>query len=72
MGKVRVNITVDSETLDKAKKKLNLFGGKLSTLFDAYLRDFVQSIDKSFGEEQKAMQDRLRDLEDRIKKLERK
>lgn len=72
MSKMRVNITVDSETLEKAKKKLNLFGGKLSTLFDAYLRDFVQSIDKNLGEEQKAMQDRLKDLEDRIKRLERK
>ncbi|MEK6927001.1 MAG: hypothetical protein AABX11_01075 [Nanoarchaeota archaeon] len=68
---MRVNITVDSETLEKAKKKLNLFGGKLSTLFDAYLRDFVKGIDKDFGEEQKALQDRLKDLEERIKKLEK-
>ena len=43
--KIRVNITVDSELLDKAKKKLHLFGGKLSTLFNAYLSDFVDSID---------------------------
>ena len=47
--KVRVNITVDAETLEKAKTKLRLFGGKLSTLFDAYLRDFVASMEKDYG-----------------------
>ena len=42
-NKVRVNITVDGELLEKAKTKLHLFGGKLSTLFNAYLKDFVKT-----------------------------
>ena len=42
--KIRVNVTVDSELLKQAKKKLGLFGGKLSTLFNAYLTDFVKSV----------------------------
>jgi len=70
--KVRVNITVDMETLEKAKTKLRLFGGKLSTLFDAYLRDFVVSMEKDYGAEQKALQQKIREMENRIKKLEEK
>jgi len=70
--KVRVNITVDFETLEKAKKKLNLFGGKLSTLFDAYLREFVESMDKDYASENKAILYRLGELEERIGKLENK
>lgn len=69
--KIRVNITVDDALLEEAKKKLHLFGGKLSTLFNAYLNDFVKSIDKDIGS-QKALNDRIKDLEDRIKKLEKK
>ena len=42
MEKIRVNITVDKDKLEKAKTKLNLFGGKLSTLFNAYLSEFVE------------------------------
>ncbi len=68
--KIRVNITVDAETLEKAKTKLRLFGGKLSTLFDAYLRDFVASMDKDFGAEQKALQQKMREMESRIAKIE--
>lgn len=70
--KIRVNITVDSETLKKAKKKLNLFGGKLSTLFDAYLREFVESMDKEYNSENKAILQRIEDLEERMSKLEKK
>lgn len=70
--KIRVNITVDQETLEKAKTKLRLFGGKLSTLFDAYLRDFVDSMDKEYGAEQKALQQKIIELERRIGKLEEK
>lgn len=69
--KIRVNITVDDKLLEEAKKKLHLFGGKLSTLFNAYLDDFVKSIDKDIGN-QKAMQDKIRELEDRLKRLEKK
>jgi len=46
MQKIRVNISVDKELLEGAKKKLHLFGGKLSTLFNAYLKDFVDSMNK--------------------------
>lgn len=68
--RIRVNISVDEELLGEAKKKLHLFGGKLSTLFNVYLKDFVDSIDKDLGS-QKALQDKLRELEDRIKRLEK-
>ena len=69
--KIRVNITVDKETLAKAKKQLRLFGGKLSTLFDAYLRDFVTSMDKEYGAEQKAVRLKLQELEARVERLEK-
>lgn len=68
--KVRVNVTVDKETLDKAKKKLDLFGGKLSTLFNAYLADFVDSIDKRYDENYKNFNDRLKDVEKELEKLQ--
>lgn len=66
MNRIRVNITVDKNLLNNAKTKLDLFGGKLSTLFNAYLRDFVESMDKDFGSSQK----KIKELESRIKKLE--
>lgn len=69
--KIRVNITVDTETLAKAKTKLRLFGGKLSTLFDAYLRDFVASMEQGHDAGQKVTQQRLAELETRVQKLER-
>ena len=68
--KIRVNITVDRETLMQAKKKLTLFGGKLSTLFDAYLRDFVASMEKEFGADYKTLQQKIKDLEVRIARIE--
>jgi uridine kinase len=71
-GKIRVNITVDSELLKRAKTKLHLFGGKLSTLFNAYLSDFVSSMEKQFSEDQKMLADKIRELENRLKKLENK
>ena len=70
--KVRVNITVDKELLNKAKGKLELFGGKLSTLFNSYLNDFVTSIDKKFNENHKVMEEKMKELEGRLKKVERK
>ncbi|MDP3881824.1 MAG: hypothetical protein Q8Q31_03015 [Nanoarchaeota archaeon] len=69
-NKIRVNITVDKVLLDKAKTKLDLFGGKLSTLFNAYLRDFVETMDKEYSAEQKGMKQKIKELEERIKKLE--
>lgn len=69
--KIRVNITVDSELLEKAKKKLDLFGGKLSTLFNAYLSDFVESMDKKVGKKHEEMLNKIKDLEKRIEKLEK-
>ncbi len=70
-NKIRVNITVDEEMLEKARKKLYLFGGKLSTLFNSYLRDFVSSIDKNFSEDKKFIYDKIRDIEERLKKIEK-
>lgn len=69
--KIRVNITVDKEELEKAKKKLELFGGKLSTLFNSYLRDFVTSIDRDYNDNQKEINQKIKELEEKIKKLER-
>ena len=70
--KIRVNITVDGELLDKARTKLNLFGGKLSTLFNAYLRDFVASMDKEFAYDQKTIMNKIKEMEKRIEDLEKK
>ncbi|MEK6888558.1 MAG: hypothetical protein AABW80_00435 [Nanoarchaeota archaeon] len=70
--KIRVNITVDGELLDKAKNKLEMFGGKVSTLFNAYLSDFVSSMDKNYNQNNKGMQDKIKELEDRLKRLEKK
>jgi len=68
--KIRVNITVDKEMLEKAKTKLNLFGGKVSTLFNAYLRDFVDTMDKDYDSGKKELQRKIKELESRIKRLE--
>lgn len=68
--KIRVNITVDSASLAKAKKKLNMFGGKLSTLFNAYLADFAKSLEAPSTDTHKALEEKIKDLEVRIKKLE--
>jgi len=70
MSKVRVNITVDKENLQKAKTKLKMFGGKLSTLFDAYLADFATSIDKAYSSQKDSLTQKINELESRIKKLE--
>ncbi len=69
MTRVRVNVTVDDELLKKAKTKLNLFGGKLSTLFNAYLNDFVKGIDKP-SDSLKDLDLKIKDIENRVKKLE--
>ena len=71
-AKVRVNITVDKDTLEQAKTKLHLFGGKLSTLFNAYLEDFVASMDKDYATNQKVLTEKIHALEKRLEKLERK
>lgn len=68
--KIRVNISVDKILLDKAKTKLNLFGGKLSSLFNAYLAEFVQSMDKNYDENKKELILKIKDLEKRVKKIE--
>ena len=70
--KVRVNITVDKDLLNKSKKKLDLFGGKLSTLFNSYLRDFVTSMDKKYNEDSRVKEEKIKELEERLKKLEKK
>ena len=70
--KKRVNITIDKILLEEARKKLGMFGGKLSTLFNAYLSDFVKSIEKSTGESRDVLTKKIKDLEARIKRLEKK
>ena len=70
--KIRVNITVDKALLSKAKKKLNLFGGKLSTLFNAYLSEFNKSISQTPTKTQEELIRKIKELEARIKKLEQK
>lgn len=69
--KIRVNITVDKEVLDKAKTKLHLFGGKVSTLFNAYLADFVESMDKKVEGTHKEIISKLDEMEKRIEKVEK-
>ncbi len=69
--KIRVNITVDKELLKKAKTKLNLFGGKLSTLFNAYLADFVESMEKNYSDDKRVILKRIDELEARIENLEK-
>jgi hypothetical protein len=69
-NKIRVNITVDRALLEKAKTKLDLFGGKLSTLFNAYLTEFVESMEKNYSDDHKVLAQRVHELETRVKKLE--
>ena len=68
--KVRVNVSVDKILLNKAKKKLGLFGGKLSTLFNAYLSEFVESMEKEPYESRNELKRKLKEIETRIKRLE--
>lgn len=70
-NKIRVNISVDRILLHKAKTKLNLFGGKLSTLFNAYLKDFVSSMDKDSFSDFKSIDARVKELERKIERLEK-
>ena len=70
--KIRVNITVDRKLLNKARKKLNLFGGKLSTLFNSYLNDFVKSMEEIPGKNYEEINEKLKELEGRMKRLEEK
>jgi uncharacterized protein involved in cysteine biosynthesis len=70
--KVRVNVSVDEDLLSKAKKKLDLFGGKVSSLFNAYLADFVESMDKGIDVGKKELSKKMIELEERIKEMEKK
>jgi hypothetical protein len=70
--KTRVNITLDRDLLDKAKKKIDVFGGKLSTLFNLYLADFVESLDKDIADTNKELAIKVKELEARLKRLEDK
>ena len=73
MGKkTRVNITVDKELLDKAKTKLGHFGGKVSTLFNAFLTDFVNTIGKDISRGHSLLERRMSEFEQRLKKFEDK
>ena len=70
--KIRINITVDEKLLKKARKKLEFFGGKLSTLFNAYLSDFVLSTEIDIGgRTREDLVKKMEELEKRIDKLEK-
>ncbi len=70
--KVRINITVDKSNLKRAKHKLGMFGGKVSSMFNAYLNDFVKSSSKGASDEHDDLVERVKELEGRIKELEGK
>lgn len=70
MDKIRINITVDRDKLEKAKTKLGMFGGKLSTLFNAYLSDFIESMEKEPYAGKKETLIKLKDLDLRLRRLE--
>ncbi|MDO8509187.1 MAG: hypothetical protein Q7S27_05900 [Nanoarchaeota archaeon] len=70
--KTRVNISVDKELLDKAKTKLTLFGGKLSTLFNAFLADFVETMGKDAVKGYNILEKKMNEIEQRVKKFEDK
>ncbi len=63
MKKVRgdINITIDKDLVNKAKAKLELFGGKFGTLLHGHLADFYKEVGA-----------RLKSLEVRLAKLEKK
>lgn len=69
--KVRINITVDEKMLKKARRKLDLFGGKVSTMFNAYLSDFVKTMGSVPGKEHEELKNKVKELELKVKKLER-
>lgn len=71
-NKIRVNITVDKILLDRAKKKLDLFGGKLSGLFNAYLLEFVNSMEKSPSANYEKIIQRMTEMEKRLTQIEKK
>lgn len=70
--KIRINITVDESLLEKAKEKLGMFGGKLSTLFNAYLSDFVTSIEKNYSKNKRELEKKVEKLEEKLKRIEEK
>ena len=70
--KTRVNVSVDKSNLDRARKKLKFFGGKLSTLFDAFLEDFVKSSELDVGREHEKLVDKVNELEKRLERVEGK
>jgi len=49
-----------------------LFGGKVSTLFNAYLNDFVKSSGERPEKNQEELNQKVKDLEKRLKNLEQK
>ncbi len=70
--KTRVNITVDEKLLEQARKKLDLFGGKLSTLFNIYLNEFVKTMNEKVGGKHGELIEKIKELEERLKKLEKR
>ena len=70
--KIRVNISVDGILLNKAKKRLVFFGGKLSTLFNAYLSDFIKSFDEKYSDNRQELLLKIEELEKKFNKIEKK
>ncbi len=71
-NKIRVNISVDNDLLRKAKTKLGMFGGKLSTLFNAYLSDFVKSMEEKPSGNYEELRAKIRELDEKFEKIEGK
>ena len=57
----KVSITIDKDLIDRAKSKLELFGGRFSTLLHEHLADFYKEVGN-----------KLKNFESRLAKLEKK
>ncbi len=68
--KIRVNISVDKSLIDKAKKKIEFFGGKLSTLFNAFLKDFTNTIGNIDSNSLIQIKIKIDEFDQRLKKIE--
>ena len=71
-NKVRINITVDKRNLEQARRKLGLFGGKVSSMFNAYLNDFVKSASVGASSGFEELSEKIKELERKIREMEKR